>query len=107
MMHCVVLRKDIHEQTPWALGSIYQAMCEARGKTMELLSDNGALSAMIPFLPSVMDETREIFGDDFWPYGVEANRTSLEKLLSYAHAQGLTPGLLEVEDLFGESVRNT
>ena len=107
MMHCVVLRRDVHEQNPWALGSIYQAMCEAREKTLELLSDNGALSAMIPFLPAVMDETREIFGDDFWPYGVEANRASLEKLLSYAHAQRLTPGPLEVADLFGESVRNT
>ena len=107
MMHCVVLRRDIHEQTPWVLGSVYDAMCKAREKTIELLSDNGALSAMIPFLPSVMDETRKIFGDNFWPYGVEANRTSLKKLLSYAHLQGLTPGLLKVEELFGESVLNT
>ena len=107
MMHCVVLRKEIQERTPWALKAIYQAMCEAREKTLESLNDNGALSAMIPFLPAVMDETREIFGDDFWPYGVEANRTSLEKLLSYAHGQGLTPGLLDVEDLFGESVLDT
>ena len=107
MMHCVVLRRDVHERTPWALGSIYQAMCEAREETLESLNDNGALSAMIPFLPAVMDETREIFGDDFWPYGVEANRKSLEKLLSYAHGQGLTPMLLGLEDLFGESVLNT
>ena len=106
-MHCVVLRKEIQERNPWALKAIYESMCEAREKTLELLNDNGALSAMIPFLPAVMDETREIFGDDFWPYGVEANRTSLEKLLSYAHAQGLTPGLLAVEDLFGESVLDT
>ena len=107
MMHCVVLRRDVHERNPWVLMSVYEAMREAREKTLESLSDAGALAAMIPFLPAVMDETRALFGENFWPYGVEANRKALEKLLSYAHRQGLTPGLLEVEDLFGESVLNT
>ncbi len=107
MMHCVVLRRDVYERNPWALGSVYEAMCAAREQTLEALSDNGALSAMIPFLPAAVDETREIFGPDFWPYGVEANRKALEKLLSYAHAQGLTPALLEVDDLFGASVLDT
>lgn len=107
MMHCVVLRREIHERNPWALRSVYQSMCAARERTLEALGDNGALSAMIPFLPAVMDETREVFGEDFWPYGVEANRGALEKLLLYARQQGLTPGLLEVEDLFGASVLGT
>lgn len=107
MMHCVVLRRDVHDRNPWVLRSVYEAMREAREKTLESLSDTGALAAMIPFLPAVMDETRALFGENFWPYGVEANRKALEKLLSYAHRQGLTPGLLEVEDLFGESVLNT
>ena len=61
---------------------------------------------MVPMLPAVMDETREIFGDNFWPYGVEANRKTLEKLVLYAYQQGLTPRLLEIEELFGESVRD-
>ncbi len=107
MMHCVVLRREIYRRNPWVLQSVYQAMCDARERTLESLRDNGALSAMIPFLPAVMDETREIFGENFWPYGVEANRKSLEKLLLYARQQGLTPGLLGVEEVFGESVLGT
>jgi len=104
MMHCVVLRKDIYQQYPWALRSLYKALCEARQKVMTALSDNGALFAMIPFLPAVMEETRQIFGSDFWPYGMEANRKTLEKLLLYAFQQGLTPRILDVEELFSESV---
>ncbi|MEE9273932.1 MAG: ABC transporter substrate-binding protein [bacterium] len=104
IMHCVVARKDVHERAPWALFSLYKALCAARRQTMEAVQNTGALSAMVPLLPAVMDETRRIFGKDFWPYGMEANRKTLEKLVLYAHQQGLTPRLLEVEELFGESV---
>lgn len=100
IMHCIILRKDIYRQYPWALQSLYKAFCEARQKVVDALSDNGALFAMIPFLPSVMEETHTIFGRDFWPYGVEANRKTLEKLVQYAHQQGLTPRILDVDELF-------
>ena len=42
---------------------------------------------------------------EYWPYGMKANRKTLEKLVLYAQQQGLTPRRLEVEELFGESVR--
>jgi len=42
---------------------------------------------------------------EYWPYGMEANRKTLEKLVLYAQQQGLTPPRLEVEELFGESMR--
>ena len=104
-LHCVVLRKEIHKRAPWALKSLYKAMCEARRRTMEALADSGAYSAMVPFLPSAVEETRAVFGENYWPYGLQANRKTLERLVLYAHQQGLTPRLLEVDELFGESVR--
>ena len=104
IMHCVVLRKDIYQQHPWALKSLYKAMLSARQHTMEALSDAGAYSAMVPFLPAFIDELREIFGEDFWPFGIEANAATLEKQVLYAHQQGLTPRILAVEELFGENV---
>ena len=104
IMHCTVMRKDIFKQHPWALRSLYKALCEARQKVMDALKDNGALCAMIPFLPSVMEETRQLFGPDFWPYGLNANRKVLEKLILYAHQQGLSPRMMPVEELFAENV---
>ena len=32
---------------------------------------------------------RQLMGEDFWPYGVEANRKTLETFLRYAAEQGL------------------
>ncbi len=106
IMHCVVVRRDIHEKHPRTLAGIYEALCEARRQTMASLRDTGAFSAMIPFLPAVMDETIRSFGDDYWPYGMEQNRADLERLVTYAHQQGLTPRLLAIEELFDESVRD-
>jgi 4,5-dihydroxyphthalate decarboxylase len=107
IMHCVVLRRDVFERNPWTLRSIYKAMDEARKHTVKALSDNGAYSAMIPLLPAVMDEMRSIFGVNFWPYGLEANRLTLEKLVQYAYQQGLTDRQLSVDELFGKSVRDS
>ncbi|MFC1798311.1 ABC transporter substrate-binding protein [Thermodesulfobacteriota bacterium] len=104
IMHCVVLREDIYQHYPWALRSLYKALLEAKQKTMESLLDSGALAAMIPFLPSVMADIRRTLGQDYWPYGVDKNQKTLEKLLLYAFQQGLTPRILKVEELFEESV---
>lgn len=106
IMHCVVLREDHYRRHPWALRSLYKALLEAKQKTMESLLDNGALAAMIPFLPAVVTDIRRILGEDFWPYGVDNNHKTLEKLLLYAFQQGLTPRNLTVEELFGDSVRD-
>lgn len=103
IMHCVVVRRDIHEKYPSALVGIYEALCEARRQAVASLRDTGAYSAMIPFLPAVMEQTFQRFGDDFWPYGIEKSRADLEALVRYAQQQGLTPRLLSIEELFHSS----
>lgn len=105
VMHCVVVRRDVHEQHRWVVRNLYDALCEARRCAMDSLLDTGALSAMVPFLPAVIDDTRDTFGDDFWPYGIELNRVALERFMIYAHQQAITPRRVGVEALFDESVR--
>lgn len=104
IMHCAVIRNEIHEREPWAIRSLYRALCDAKSLAIENIQDYGALSASVPLLPAVMEETISIFGEDFWPYGMKANRNALEKLVLYAYQQKLTSRQLEVEELFEESV---
>jgi len=104
IMHCVVLRRDIYQRAPWALRSIYDALLKARQETMAALSNTQTLTTMLPMLPAFVEETQQIFGKDFWPYGLDANRSALEKLVRYAHEQGLTPRVLAVDELFAENV---
>lgn len=39
-------------------------------------------------------------GDNFYSYGIEANRETLEALFRYSHEQGLSSRKLTVEELF-------
>ena len=43
---------------------------------------------------------QDCFGKDYWPYGIEPNRKTLEAFLRYAHEQGVCHRLLKVEELF-------
>lgn len=100
IMHCVVVRRDVHKRHPWVARSMFNALCEARQIAMERLRDTGAYNVMLPFLPAVVDEAREIFGEGFWSYGLESNRGVLEQFAGYAYQQALTPRPLTTEELF-------
>jgi len=45
-------------------------------------------------------EARTLMGDDFWSYGVAANRKTLETFLRHHHSQGLSPRLVTPEEMF-------
>ena len=45
-------------------------------------------------------DARDRFGGDLWPYGVDANRITLEAFLTYAKSQGVAPSHLTLDDLF-------
>ena len=47
-----------------------------------------------------------MFGDDYWPYGIEPNRTSLESFVEYAYEQGICPRKVAVEELFAKEVQS-
>jgi len=56
---------------------------------------------MLPWLPAELDEIRETFeGGDPWPYGLEANRRTLEKLVEFLHEQGMIDRQPSLEELF-------
>jgi 4,5-dihydroxyphthalate decarboxylase len=57
------------------------------------------------FGPEYLAKTREIFGQDPFPYGVEANRQFLQTTIDFSYEQGLTPSKEHVEDLFASSTR--
>ena len=44
--------------------------------------------------------TRALMGEDYWPYGFELNRETLSTFLRYHHECGLSPRLLDAQELF-------
>ena len=47
-----------------------------------------------------IDEMRDVFGDEPWPYGVEPNRRTLEALMTYLVDQSIIATPIPVDDLF-------
>jgi len=100
IMHTVVIRRDVHERSPWVAQSLYKAFAAAQRETYEDLHETAALKTMLPWLTAHVEETRREMGDDFWPYGFQRNRDTLATFLRYSYEQGLSKRLLEPAELF-------
>lgn len=100
IMHLVVVRREALEKNPWVAQSLYKALVEAKRVATTGLADLPALRYTMPFLLAALEEQREVFGDDPWPYGLEANRHALETFMSYLREQGLVEAPPNPEDLF-------
>jgi 4,5-dihydroxyphthalate decarboxylase len=46
-------------------------------------------------------------GEDFWPYGIAANRAAIDSLVRYSYAQGLSPRRPALEELFAAAALTT
>ncbi len=62
------------------------------------MEDN--IIVMVPRFTPLIDENRRLFPDDWWPYGVEANRKTIDTYLRYFFEQGLSKRRLTCEDIF-------
>ena len=100
IMHVVVVRRDVYEQYPWVAQSLTKALLLAKQKAAAELYDASALRFMLPWLIPGLEEARALLGEDYWSYGLEANRHVLETFLRYHHDQGLSRRQYAPEELF-------
>jgi 4,5-dihydroxyphthalate decarboxylase len=100
IMHCVVIKRPLYESQPWVAVSLYKACRAAKDRALAHLRDTNALYASLPWLVPEVERTRRIMGDDWWPYGVDMNRDTVEALCRYSFEQGLSERQMQVEELF-------
>ena len=100
IMHTVVIRRDGYERNRWLAQSLTKAFEAAKRVALHELAETTALKIMLPWLTSHLENTRQALGEDYWPYGLEPNRATLETFLRYHHQQGLSKRLLKPEELF-------
>jgi 4,5-dihydroxyphthalate decarboxylase len=100
MMHVVALRRDIYERTPWVAASLFDAYQEAKSVAYDWLADINALPISLPWFVPEWERTRELFGRDPYPDGLEANRAGLETFARYLHDQRMTVQLTDLDSVF-------
>ncbi len=100
IMHLVGVRRTLAEQHPWLPGAVFKAFEASKRAALELLSDTSATKVTLPFVEERLSEARALMGEDFWSYGLEPNRKTLETFLRHHHSQALSSRLLKPEELF-------
>jgi 4,5-dihydroxyphthalate decarboxylase len=103
IMHTVVIRRDIYDRDPWVALSLYKALARAKHYSQQLMAETGSPKASFAWLQPLIEEEQSIIGKDWYPYGIEANRESIDALLQYSHEQGLSRRRVKLEELFAPS----
>jgi 4,5-dihydroxyphthalate decarboxylase len=104
IMHVIVIKADVLSRHPWLAMNLCKAFEEAKRRSIERLSDITASHAPLPWLAPYAQRMKALFGEDFWPYGLEKNRKTLQAFVDFAFEQGVCHRKLTLEELFPKQV---
>ena len=100
IMHVVVLRREAYERDRWIAMNLFKAFEEAKQRSLARIADIGASQVPVAWVADHARQWQAIAGEDFWPYGIERNRATLEAFVQYGFEQGVSRRKLKVEELF-------
>ena len=110
IMHTLVIRRSLVAERPGLAQAVYRGFQEAKKivakRYREGLTFNN-MTVMVPWLSRLLEENTRLLGDDWWPYGVEANRAAINTFLRYHFEQGLSERRLTCEDIFAPELLGT
>jgi 4,5-dihydroxyphthalate decarboxylase len=103
IMHTVAIRRDTYEANRWIARNLFLAFEEAKDRSVNRIRDLTAAHVPVPWLTDLVEHAGDnlVFKDtEFWPYGLEENRATLEAFLRFGYAQGTSHRHLQIEELF-------
>lgn len=106
IMHVVALRGPLLAEYPWVAMNLLKAFEEAKNRSLARMADATASHVPMPWGFAHAGSVRDLFGADFWPYGIEPNRPTLEAFLRFAYEQGVCHRLVTPEELFPPQVQS-
>jgi 4,5-dihydroxyphthalate decarboxylase len=107
IMHLIGVRQTLAERHPWLPAAVQKAFEQSKSLALAHLVDPSATKVTLPFIEERVSEARELMGEDYWSYGLEPNRKTLDTFLRHHHAQGLSARLLKAEELFHPSTHES
>ncbi|WP_420415362.1 ABC transporter substrate-binding protein [Roseibium sp.] len=100
IMHVLAIRRDTSAEHPWLAKAVFDAYSKAKIAAYQLKDRLTWATDMLPWYSQELDDTRRLMGRNFYPYGIEANRKTVETLYRYSFEQGLAERVLTVEETF-------
>lgn len=92
----IVVKESVLAEHPWVAASLMNAFTQAKEDWLGQLDSSGSDA------PSDVKyrKLRAVVGDDPLPYGIQENLATIEALERTAHAQGLVPRRMGLDELF-------
>src|SRR6266480_2872087 len=103
IMHLVGIRRSLVERHPWLAVNTYVAYLKAKELCYRHLETIGHLFTTLPWPVEELMRARALMGEDFWSYGVDANRRELSAVSRYAFEQGINSRQVTIEEMFAPS----
>ena len=100
IMHAVAIKKETLKQHPWLAEAVFKAYSQAKQLAYEYMEKAAWFNDSLPWYGQEFEETRALMGDNYYSYGIEPNRKTLEALFRYSYQQRLSSRVLTVEELF-------
>jgi 4,5-dihydroxyphthalate decarboxylase len=110
IMHTVVAPRGLLAARPGLARTVYNGFLAAKEYTADRYRAARRLygvTILVPWMRGLLERDQELLGADWWPYGIEANRTTLETFLRYHHEQGLSATRPTIEEVFAEELLDT
>ena len=107
IMHVVGIKQELAARHPWLPGAVLKAFTQAKTAALDKLADTSATKVTLPFVEEQLRAARETLGPDYWAYGVQASRRTLEAFVRHHHAQGLSARLMSVDEIFHPATYET
>lgn len=107
IMHTVAIKRSSYEANKWIAGNLLAAFEEAKNRSVARMRDMDVSQIALPWIQAAIErDARRFFPDgDYWPYGIERNRTTIEAFLKFCHDQRITQRHLSPEDIFVKEAR--
>ena len=100
IMHVIAMRRDVLAEHSWMARNLCLAFELSKNRSLERLREAGVSRYPVPWLPHYIEELEALLGEDIFPFGIEANRPTLEAFLQYSFEQGIAKKHAKPEDIF-------
>ncbi|HEX7890637.1 MAG TPA: 4,5-dihydroxyphthalate decarboxylase [Ramlibacter sp.] len=107
IMHVIAVRQEVLARHPWVATNLLTAFTEAKDRSLQRALDITCSHFPLPWISDAAQAAQAAMGRDFWPYGLEPNRKTLQAFVDFAHEQGVCHRSVALEELFPVQVQSS
>jgi 4,5-dihydroxyphthalate decarboxylase len=101
--HLIVVQREAWEQHPWIARRLTEAFSAANDW---FTASQKGFPYATPWLEAELEETAAVMGEDFHPYGLEANRAQIEMFAGEAFRLGFTSRRITTDEYFADYLKS-